>query len=257
MSLNITSITNQYEDYAGYYVKAYEVGTLTPKAIYFDDKKLSGSIKVKVDNKGFFISAGGARVILFIEGYYDLYFFPTSKEADDNDITNAESFGERLVAEISGDTITKASETEYGTVRFAKDSELLINDSFPNNILVGEDQIDLMGDLSAQKQKATDEDLVTRDNTKWLSPKGIQTMIDAEGAIEDPIPQLEIGDTIWMDVKTASTRDDLLMQDNRDFNPVELPLLAAQSGYSQNGETKTLDMAYEAFGDIRPYVKAK
>lgn len=237
MSLNITSIANQYLDYAGYYLKAYDIETNKPKAIYFDDRKLSGALKVKLNKDGLFISDGGANIIPHVEGYYNLFVFKTKKEADENDFTNAISLGDRLIAEISGENITKASETEYGSIRFAKDNELFIGGAFPDSVAVESSKITRMGEISAEEQKAVEDDLIARDNTKWLSPDDINYMITEFGAPNQEREQLPIGTTIWMDKETAKTRDDLLPQNNELFDPVEYPLLAAKSGYSQVGST--------------------
>ena len=237
MSLNITSIANQYPDYAGYYLKAYDIETNKPKAIYFDDRKLSGALKVKLNKDGLFISDGGANIIPHVEGYYNLFVFKTKKEADENDFTNAISLGDRLIAEISGENITKASETEYGSIRFAKDNELFIGGEFPDSVAVESSKITRMGEISAEEQKAVEADLIARDDTKWLSPDDINYMITEFGAPNQEREQLKIGDTIWMDKETAKTRDDLLPQNNELFDPVEYPLLAAKSGYSQEGST--------------------
>ncbi len=79
----------QYENYAGWYLKAYEQGTTTPKNIATDSSGSTLLAKAQLDVEGFPITTGGARFIPHIDGDYDLWLFPTASDADNNVTANA------------------------------------------------------------------------------------------------------------------------------------------------------------------------
>jgi hypothetical protein len=78
-----------YRDYNGYWLKAYETGTTTPKLMASDSAGTTTVSKYEVNSDGFFVSSGGTLVIPHVDGSYDLWLFPTESEADANDTTNA------------------------------------------------------------------------------------------------------------------------------------------------------------------------
>ena len=95
---SIALVIPQYEDYPNYWLKAYEQGTTTPLAMATDATGGTTAAKFEVDAQGFLKTAGGVRLIPFIDGDYDLWLFPTAAEADNNDTTNAIQFANNLNA---------------------------------------------------------------------------------------------------------------------------------------------------------------
>jgi hypothetical protein len=87
-----------YRDYKNYWLKAYEPSTTTPKALALDGNGDVLVAKVQLNNDGFPVSAGGALVIPYIAGAYDLYAFRTAQEADDNDTSEALRFADNITA---------------------------------------------------------------------------------------------------------------------------------------------------------------
>tara|TARA_R110000772_G_scaffold268715_1_gene397868 strand:- start:232 stop:2220 length:1989 start_codon:yes stop_codon:yes gene_type:complete len=78
-----------YRDYKFNWIKAYEPGTTTPKVMATDSSLGTLIAKAEVNVDGFIVSSGGALIIPFIEGSYDLYMFKKESEADDNDTSSA------------------------------------------------------------------------------------------------------------------------------------------------------------------------
>ena len=85
----IAFIAPNYRDYKNQWLKAYEPGTTTPKAMALDSAAAVTVAKLQLNADGFLKSAGDALVIPYIEGAYDLWLFPTSAEADANDTSSA------------------------------------------------------------------------------------------------------------------------------------------------------------------------
>lgn len=77
------------EEYANWWMKAYEQGTVNPKVIATDSTGVTTASKIQLDQEGFPITASGARFIPHIDGYYDLWLIPTEEEADENFTINA------------------------------------------------------------------------------------------------------------------------------------------------------------------------
>jgi len=94
----IAFIAANYRDYKTEWLKAYEPGTTTPKAMSLDSAGATQVAKLQLNADGFIVSAGGALVIPYIEDNYDLWLFPTDTEADANDTSNAI----RLADDING-----------------------------------------------------------------------------------------------------------------------------------------------------------
>ena len=85
----IAFIAPNYRDYKNQWLKAYEPGTTTPKAMALDSAAAVTVVKLQLNADGFLKSAGDALVIPYIDGAYDLWLFPTSAEADANDTSSA------------------------------------------------------------------------------------------------------------------------------------------------------------------------
>jgi len=78
-----------YRDYKNNWIKAYEPGTTTPKAMATDSALSAFISKAEINKDGFMVSAGDALIIPYIEDTYDLWMFPTATEADNDDTSNA------------------------------------------------------------------------------------------------------------------------------------------------------------------------
>lgn len=87
----IAGIIPQYEDFANWWLKAYEQGTTTPKLMANDSVPTTTFAKLELDSEGFPNTTGDARLIPFIDGSYDLWLFETEAAADAND-TSAPAF---------------------------------------------------------------------------------------------------------------------------------------------------------------------
>ena len=85
----IAFIAPNYRDNKNEWLKAYEPGTTTPKAMALDSGGVTQVAKLQLNADGFLVSAGDALVIPYIDGSYDLWLFPTEAEADANNTTNA------------------------------------------------------------------------------------------------------------------------------------------------------------------------
>ncbi len=97
MSLSpVAFIAPNYRDFKGQWIKAYEPGTTTPKTIYTDADGTISVAKLQLNADGFIVSAGGAIVMPYIDGAYDVWLFPTEFEADSNDTTNAQRLSDNL-----------------------------------------------------------------------------------------------------------------------------------------------------------------
>lgn len=93
-----------YRDYKEYWLKAYEPSTTQAKALSLD---VDGSVlvaKVQLNKDGFPVSAGGALVIPYIDGAYDLFAFRTAEEADNNDTSEALRFADNITAGAGSST---------------------------------------------------------------------------------------------------------------------------------------------------------
>ena len=92
--LPIQLFSTPQEDYAGWWVKFYEQGTVTPLSMATD--AAAGTLLAKAEISsggtvpiGFIKTAGDALLNPFLNADYDCWLFPTSAEADANDTTNA------------------------------------------------------------------------------------------------------------------------------------------------------------------------
>jgi len=92
----IAFISPNFRDFKNYWLKAYEPGTTTPKTMALDSAGVVTVAKLELNKDGFLESAGGALVIPYIDGAYDLWLFPTEAEADANDTVNAERLADNI-----------------------------------------------------------------------------------------------------------------------------------------------------------------
>lgn len=95
----------QYEDHPNEFLKAFIQGTVTPLVMATDATGGTTAAKFEIDAQGFPKTAGGARLIPFVDGQYDLWLFPTAAEADANDTTNAIQFADNLNSDPTSDGI--------------------------------------------------------------------------------------------------------------------------------------------------------
>lgn len=90
-----------YRDYKNWWLKAYYPGTTTPKSMALDAAGASFSIKLQLDKDGFIVSGGGAKIIPYINGAYDLWLFQKETEADNNDTSTAIRLADNISADSS------------------------------------------------------------------------------------------------------------------------------------------------------------
>ena len=94
-----------YRDFSGYWLKAYEPGgTTTPKLMATDATAATTVAKFELDVDGFPNTSGGALIIPFIDGAYDLWAFPTEATADADDTANALRFAINITGGSGGGT---------------------------------------------------------------------------------------------------------------------------------------------------------
>ena len=107
----------QYENFAGYWMKAFEQGTTTPKVMAIDATGDTTAAKFQLNSQGFPVTAGSALVIPFIDGSYDSWLFPTEAEADANDTTNAIQLADDIIAPpVAGQGSTAVQELTTATM---------------------------------------------------------------------------------------------------------------------------------------------
>ena len=126
--------TPQYEDFPNQFLKAFIQGTTTPLAMATDATGGTTASKFELDAQGFPKTAGGARLIPFIDGDYDLWLFPTAAEADANDTSNAIQFADNLNTDAL-DTSSVITEAPIDSLSYVRNNAAwlkLIDD--PNTI---------------------------------------------------------------------------------------------------------------------------
>jgi len=119
----IAFIAPNYRDYNDYWLKAYGPGTTTPKVMALDSAASVTVAKLQLNADGFLKSAGGALVIPYLSGAYDLYLFPTEAEADSNTTANAVRVADNINASGSGGELSQAY--EFDTVELMTDSTIV------------------------------------------------------------------------------------------------------------------------------------
>tara|TARA_R110002020_G_scaffold147185_2_gene322338 strand:- start:5964 stop:7004 length:1041 start_codon:yes stop_codon:yes gene_type:complete len=111
--LPIAHVAINYRDYPSNWIKAYEVGTTTPKPMALMSDGTSQVAKLEVNADGFLVSSGDALVIPYISGLFDMYLFPTEAEADANETINAIRIADGSQGE-GGSTISDTIELTDG-----------------------------------------------------------------------------------------------------------------------------------------------
>ncbi len=115
--LPIAHVAINYRDYSSNWVKAYEVGTTTPKVMALESDGSNQVAKLQVNIDGFLVSSGNALVIPYIDGFYDMYLFPTEAEADANNTTNALKIADNIIgAFIAGAGAASVNELTTATM---------------------------------------------------------------------------------------------------------------------------------------------
>jgi hypothetical protein len=128
----IAFISPNYRDNKNEWLKAYEPGTTTPKAMALDSGGVTQVAKLQLNADGFLVSAGDALVIPYIDGSYDLWLFPTEAEADANNTANAIRLADDINS-LNTSIINDLSQAyEFETVALMKASTIL----FPDNKLI-------------------------------------------------------------------------------------------------------------------------
>lgn len=108
----IAFVAPNYRDYKEYWLKAYIPDTTTPKAMALDSETSILVAKAQLNKDGFIVSDGGALVIPYIEGVYDLWLFPTATDADNNNTASAIRVAENMTAIGSDGLITVIDDDE-------------------------------------------------------------------------------------------------------------------------------------------------
>lgn len=122
---SIAYSTLQYEDKANWYMKAYEPSTTTPKLIFDGREQTATSfVKIQLNSSGIPISTGGDIIIPYINGRYDLWLFPTEKEANQNDTSSAVRVADDVTAESLIENAQTATYTDNGFVSLLDDTEV-------------------------------------------------------------------------------------------------------------------------------------
>lgn len=111
-----------YRDYKNEWIKPYEPGTTTPKAMATDSTIATLISKAQLNKDGFIVSAGDALIIPYIDGAYDLWLFPTAAEADSNDTSNALRIADNITG-VNGDIISNR------VPFYAKDLDEAVNET--------------------------------------------------------------------------------------------------------------------------------
>ena len=107
----------QYEDYANWWLKAYEQGTTTPTSMAQDSAGASPVSKYEISSAGFPVTSGGVIVNPHISVDYDLWLIPTEAEADANDTSNAFQLADNMTSSAS---VSSSSPAPYATLALAK-----------------------------------------------------------------------------------------------------------------------------------------
>ncbi len=125
----IAFISPNYRDNKNEWLKAYEPGTTTPKAMALDSGGVTQVAKLQLNADGFLVSAGDALVIPYIDGSYDMWIFPNEAEADANNTTNAHRIADDITgvsqAALDADLINDLSQAyEFETRQLMIDSTI-------------------------------------------------------------------------------------------------------------------------------------
>ena len=250
MAASIAYSNLQYEDNAGWYLKAYEPNTTTPKIIYFDKAKSQSFAKVQLDTLGFPESTGGTRFIPFIEDFYDLWLFPTADEADEDDTANAIRMAINITAEsFDENDIPDASTTSKGVTEILTTSEALIYtaeryNGFPLTpiqeyvVTNSESSYSLTEEL-LNLNRADAADIIAGEAGKLVDAAQLLAAGGGGGSSAD------IGDTILKDKTIGDADTDLITQLGTPFDPITYPVLAANPDYNKGKTLLSVNSASE------------
>ena len=111
----IANIAPQFENYPNYWIKAYVQGTTTPKVMATDKTGATTVSKFEINSDGFIVTAGAALVIPFIDGYYDLWLFPTAALADANTTGGAIQLADNINASLDVN-IQTVTASDFGAI---------------------------------------------------------------------------------------------------------------------------------------------
>lgn len=111
--LPIAHVAINYRDFPNNWIKAYKVGTTTPKPMALKSDGTNQVAKLEVNIDGFLVSSGNALVIPYISGLFDMFLFPTEAEADANNTTNAIRIADGSQGE-EGSTVSDTIELSDG-----------------------------------------------------------------------------------------------------------------------------------------------
>ena len=130
----ISFVAVNYRDFSTYWVKPYIPGGDTPKPFALESDGGTQVAKLEINTDGFLKSAGGALVIPYIDGSYDMWMFPNEAEADANNTTNAHRIADDITgvsqAALDADLINDLSQAyEFLTVTAMQASAI----TFPLN----------------------------------------------------------------------------------------------------------------------------
>ena len=129
----VAFIAPNYRDYKNWWLKAYEPSTTTPKAMAIDSGGVTQVAKLELNADGFIVTAGGALVIPYIDGSYDLWLFPTEDDADNSDTSNAERLADDANTSYGANDLSQ--EYIFKTVAEYKNSTIEFPDGKRINLL--------------------------------------------------------------------------------------------------------------------------
>ena len=84
----------QYEDFVGFWLKAFIQNTVTPISMSLDAAGGSLVAKLELDTEGQPNTTSNVKTVFYLDVAYDLWLFPTEAEADANDTTNAVKYAD-------------------------------------------------------------------------------------------------------------------------------------------------------------------
>lgn len=233
MASPIQYILTQYKSKAGWFIKAYEPSTNTPKPIYFEAQELTSADKVIVNANGFPENPNTLEAdILYVADSFDLYLFEVESEADANDFTNAIKIADNVNA--GKDTVSlnipNADKETYGLVRIATQAEAEEETPVNENLILSPKKLDKIAVDNMQNLKATPTDVDNLVDTKWMTASNYDDLFDG---YTPPIAtkEYEVGDTYFKHISEITTSE--LIQDGSVFNHLQYPDLSILPDYRQ------------------------
>lgn len=172
----IAYIAPNFRDYKNEWLKAYEPGTTTPKSMSTDSTLSTLIAKAQLNVDGFIVSAGGALIIPYIDGAYDLWLFPTEAEADTNNTSNAIRLADNLTGGLNQSGLNSAlindlsQAYEFDTVTLMTSSII----DFPVKKVIHVVGDDSTWDVFAIATKAVSTDVINNNsvNRQYIKREG-------------------------------------------------------------------------------------